>query len=98
MMSDYTYGATVERDEDGVLVEFPAFGGGVFAYGDSVADAAPDAATVLRMAIAEYLDSGKRLPDDDLEGAEMVFTVEVSEEFIAKTRVSKSGGDHAQPR
>lgn len=87
MTSDHTYGATVEWDEDRVLVDFPAFGGGVFAHGDSIADAAPDAATVLRMAIAEYLDSGKPLPDDALDGAEMVFCVEVSDDFIAATRV-----------
>lgn len=94
-MSDHTYGAMIERDEDGVLVDFPAFGGGVFASGSSVVDASPAAATVLRMAIAEYLDSGLELPDDGLEGAEMVFCVEVSESFITETRVVNGGGDHA---
>ena len=87
MTSDYTYSATVERDEDGVLVEFPAFDGQAFAGGDTLDEAARSAATVLRLTIAEYLDSGKPLPDDALEGAEMVFCVEVSKSFIARTRV-----------
>lgn len=94
-MTDYTYGATVERDEDGVFVEFPAFGGQAFAGGDTLDEAARSAATVLRLTIAEYLDSGKPLPDDDLEGVEMVFVVEVSEDFIVGTRAAESGGDRA---
>lgn len=89
-MSEHTYGATVERDEDGVLVEFPAFSGQAFAGGDTLGEAARSAATVLRLTIAEYLDSGEPLPEDDLEGAEMIFVVEVNEEFIAESRVVQS--------
>lgn len=37
--------------------------------------------------MADYVDDGDPLPDDDLEGADMVFCVEVSEELIIETRV-----------
>lgn len=87
---DYTYGAAVERDEEGYFINFPAFDGGAFSDGDTLEEAAPRAATALRLAIADYLDNGEALPNDDLAGADMVFCVEVSDGFIKETRVDKS--------
>lgn len=86
-MGDYTYGATVERDGGEVLIDFPAFGGQAFAGGGTLDEAVRGASTVLRLTIASYVDDGDPLPDDDLEGADMVFTVEVSDAFINETRV-----------
>ena len=89
---DFTYGATVEQQEDGYFVEFPAFGGGVFADGDTLAEACASASTTLRLAIAEYLESGIRLPDPgSLEEGRMVFTVEVSDPFIIESKCMTPG-------
>lgn len=86
-MADYTYGATVERAGGEVLVDFPAFGGQAFAGGGTLGEAARSASTVLRLTIASYVDDGNPLPDDDLEAADMIFCVEVSDAYIAETRV-----------
>lgn len=87
-MGDCTYGATVERDGGEVLIDFPASGGQAFAGGGTLGEAARSASTVLRLTIASYVDDGDPLPDDDLEGADMVFCVEVSDAFINETRVA----------
>ena len=85
---DFTYRATIMCEEQECFVDFPAFGGGVFASGESIREACANASTVLRLAIAEYLDSGRTLPVDEAATGEgcAVFTVEVSEDFIAETR------------
>lgn len=87
---DYTYSATVEQDEEGYFIDFPAFDGAAFADGDTLEEAAKSAATVLRLTIADYLDDGVELPEDDFSGADMVFTVEVGEGFIKETRVDET--------
>lgn len=84
---DYTYSATVEQFEDGVFIDFPAFDGQAFAGGESLKRAVQSASAVLRLTIADYVDNGYQLPEDDPEGAGMVFCVEVSESFIAESKV-----------
>lgn len=85
---DFTYYATITCDEQEYLVDFPAFNGGVFAGGESLREACANASTVLRLAIAEYLDSGWTIPVDatTIDEGYAVFTVEVSEDFIAETK------------
>ena len=86
-MGDYTHSATVERDGGEVLIDFPAFDGQAFAGGGTLDEAACSASTALRLIIASYVDDGEALPDDNLEAVDVVFCVEVSDAFIAETRV-----------
>lgn len=84
---DYTYSATVEQNEEGFFIDFPAFDGAAFADGDTLEEAAKSAATVLRLTIADYLDSGDELPRDSVIVAPYTFfTVEVSDDFIAESK------------
>lgn len=84
---DFTYEATITQEEGSYLIDFPAFGGGVFADGDTLPEACESASTTLRLAIAEYLDSGLPLPPSgDINTARAIFAVEVSDSFIAETK------------
>ena len=84
---DFTYYAIVEEQEDGWFVDFPSFGGGVFAEGNTAQEAIACASETLRLAIAEYLDEGWRLPNQStFETGICVFTVEVSDDYIAGSK------------
>lgn len=82
----YTYEGAIERQEGGWLVTFPAFPG-CLGDGDTVQAACESAALSLQLAIAEYVDEGMALPRQPInEPPRAVFTVEVTDSFIAETK------------
>lgn len=84
----YSYEATFEHqpEDEGWLVTFPAFDGAV-AFGSTIAEACDNAATVLRLFVAQWLDDGKALPEPTFhEPPQSVVTVEVDDAYRVRTR------------
>ena len=81
----YLYGAHKSLSEDGWYVNFPDFESDAFAYGNTLKEACENAALVLQFIIATCLDSERKLPKSVcLESADVVFSVDVDERFIAE--------------
>ncbi len=84
---DYTYQGAISASEDGWYVDFPDFDGGCFADGNTIEEACKNAAETLRLTIATYIDDSKRLPPPTFCNLpQAVFTVEVSNEYVAVTK------------
>lgn len=83
----YLYGVDLEQGEQGEwYASFPQFPG-AFADGDTMQEAIGNAADVLRMFIAEYLDEGKPLPDSGIrDDTKAVISVDVSDSFRASSK------------
>lgn len=84
----YSYEATFEYqpEDEGWLATFPAFDGAV-AFGSTIAEACDNAATVLRLFVAQWLDDGKALPEATFhEPPRSVVTVDVDDAYRVRTR------------
>ena len=85
-MGTYVYEACFVNDKDGWFVDIPAFDG-AFTDGKTVDEAAKNAAEVLRLLIAEYLDEGRPLPTPTFHNPPLaVLSVEVTDEIIALSK------------
>lgn len=83
----YSYEAVFEyqAEDCGWLVSFPAFEGAV-AFGKTVEAACDNAATVLRLFIAQALDDGMDLPEPTFhEPPRTIVSVEVDEAYRIRT-------------
>jgi len=60
-MKRYTYEAVIEQQEDGFIVHFPQLPD-AYTDGNTRAEAIENAAEVLALSVAGYLDNGKPLP------------------------------------
>lgn len=84
----YTYEATLDYhpEDKGWFITFPAFDG-AFAFGHTIEDACNNAATVLRLFVAEWLDEGRDLPRPAFhEPPACVVSVDVDDAYRARTR------------
>lgn len=84
----YTYEAKFEwqPEDEGWLATFPAFDGAV-AFGHTIAEACDNAATVLRLFVAEYLDEGRDLPEPAFHEPPLtVVSVDVDDAYRVRTR------------
>lgn len=82
---DYTYEADITMEDGDWLVSFPAFPG-AFGGGRTMRKACRDASEALRMAIAQAISEGRKLPRATFRtppGA--VFTVQVDGGYINET-------------
>ena len=82
----YTYEADIEQSEGGWLVTVRAFPG-CFGGGRSVGKACENAAQALRLFIAEYIGSGRKLPRSTFRNPpRVVLCVEVDAGFVDASR------------
>lgn len=82
---DYTYEADIEREDGDWLISFPAFPG-AFGGGRTMRKACRDASEALRMAIAQSISEGKKLPRATFNTPpKAVFTVQVDGSYIDET-------------
>ena len=90
----YSYEATFEYQEEdgGWLATFPAFEGAV-AFGSTITEACDNAATVLRLFVAQWLDDGRELPEPAFhEPPQSVISVEVDDAYRVRTRCTTITG------
>ena len=84
----YVYEGTLEYCEDEWVVTFGEFDG-TFGSGATVEEACKSAAESLRLAIAEEISQGRKLPRARFSNPpQVVFTVEVDEHYIKSTECS----------
>lgn len=82
---DYVYEGTLEYCDDEWIVTFGEFDG-TFGNGETVEEACKSAAESLRLAIAEEISQGRKLPPARFGNPPQVaFTVEVDEHYIKST-------------
>ena len=86
----FVYEATITKDEEGFFAEFADIGA-AYAPGDTLENVIKAAAETLQLVLAEYLDSGIRLPKpvfqlSDKETLRIAIAVDVSQDFIKRTK------------
>ena len=84
----YAYEAeySFQEEDEGWFVSFPAFEGAV-AFGHTVDEACDNAATVLRLFIAQWLDDGRELPPRNYDmPPQALISVEVDDAYRVRTR------------
>lgn len=82
---DYTYEANITREGGDWLISFPAFPGS-FGGGRTMRKACRDAAEALRMAIAQTISDGGKLPKATFHTPpKAVFTVQVDDAYIGES-------------
>lgn len=87
----YIYSAKITRENDNSwFLEFPAFEG-VFADGKTKKQAINDGAEALKLTIAEYLDTGLKLPRETKLVNDVVIAVDVNSDYINKTKCMSVG-------
>lgn len=81
----YTYEGSIERVEGDWVVHVGAFPG-CFGCGKTIRKACAEAAEALRLFIAEYIDSGRKLPRASFSNPPgCVIAVEVDKSFIRES-------------
>jgi excisionase family DNA binding protein len=82
---DYTYEANITREDGDWLISFPAFPGS-FGGGRTMRKACRDAAEALRMAIAQTISDGGKLPKATFHTPpKAVFTVQVDGAYAGES-------------
>ena len=86
----YIYEATITKEDDGYIVQFDDISA-AYAEGDSLQDALKAAAETLKLVLAEYIDTGMKLPEPVFKLStdnkfRVAITVEVTREFIELTK------------
>ena len=90
----YAYEATFTYDDDGACwyVDFPMFDGSCYTDGDTIEQAVANAADVLSLTIADYIDSGLELPRPSFHNPpRTIVCVDVDDEYIARTNCMTFG-------
>lgn len=85
----FIYEAVLSRDEDGIYLKFPDFPG-VVADGDDLEETVDAAAETLRLVLADFLDTGRKLPEPTLcfesQPGRVAVCVDVTDDFIERTK------------
>ena len=87
----YIYSAKITRENDNSwFLEFPAFEG-VFADGKTRKQAIEEGTEALKLTIAEYIDTGLKLPRETKLVNDVVIAVDVDSDYINKTKCMTVG-------
>ena len=91
----FVYEAAINKEEESYHVEFNDFGA-AYADGTTVVEAIKAAAETLQLALAEYLDTGMKIPEpsfrlSDNEMLRIAIAVDVTPEFIERTNCVTTG-------
>ena len=86
----FVYEATIREDDEGFFAEFDDIGA-AYAAGKTLNETIEEAAGTLQLVLAEYLDTGMKLPEPTMklsteDTLRVAIAVEVTQEFIERSK------------